>query len=179
MSLKVFDLQCDQGHLFEGWFSSHDDYDKQQARGLLTCPVCHSVHIQKMLSAPHLNLTHPMGSGRAHVAPDGPKHPTPLEAYSPNQSLDTSSSHVANQAAMTTAEMINIQAKMMMRMREMVQATENVGIRFAEEARAIHEGEAPERAIRGLTTPDERQALAEDGIMVVTLPDFLDTSKMQ
>lgn len=179
MSLKVFDLQCDQGHLFEGWFSSLDDYDKQQVRGLLTCPVCHSVHIQKMLSAPHLNLTHPMGSGPAHVPHDGSQQSMHHEAQNPNQSQDIASSHLANQTAMTTAEMIKIQAKMMLRMREMVQATENVGIRFADEARAIHEGEAPERAIRGLTTPDERQALAEDGIMVVTLPDFLDTSKLQ
>ena len=179
MSLKVFDLQCDQGHLFEGWLSSHDDYDKQQARGLLTCPVCHSVHIQKMLSAPHLNLTHSMGSGRALVPHDGPQQPMHHEAHNLKHSQDTSSSHLANQTAMTTAEMIKIQAKMMMRMREMVQATENVGVRFAEEARAIHEGESPERAIRGLTTPSERQALAEEGIMVVTLPDFLDTSKLQ
>jgi hypothetical protein len=61
----------------------------------------------------------------------------------------------------------------------MVQATENVGVRFAQEARAIHEGESPDRAIRGMTTLDERQALAEDGITVVTLPDFLDSSKLQ
>jgi hypothetical protein len=80
---------------------------------------------------------------------------------------------------MTTPEMMKIQAQMMMRMREMVLATENVGVLFAEEARAIHEGYSPERAIRGVTTPDERQALAEDGIMVVAIPDFLDTSKLQ
>lgn len=175
----MFDLQCDQGHLFEGWFSSLNDYDAQQARGLLTCPVCHSVHIQKMLSAPHLNLTHPMGSGRALLANDGPQQSMHRDAQNPNQLQEIPNSHLANQTAMTTAEMIKIQAKMMLRMREMVQATENVGVRFAQEARAIHEGESPERAIRGLTTPDERQALAEDGIMVVTLPDFLDTSKLQ
>lgn len=175
----MFDLQCDQGHLFEGWFSSLDDYDKQQARGFLTCPVCHSVHIQKMLSAPHLNLTHPMGSGRAPVPIDGPQQSMHHESQISNQSQEITSSHLENHTAMTTAEMIKIQAKMMLRMREMVQATENVGVRFAQEARAIHEGESPERAIRGLTTPDERQALAEDGIMVVTLPDFLDTSKLQ
>lgn len=58
MALKVFDLQCEHGHVFEGWFASHDDYDAQQARGLLTCPVCASAAITKRLSAPHLNVAH-------------------------------------------------------------------------------------------------------------------------
>jgi hypothetical protein len=194
MSLKVFDLQCEHGHLFEGWFGSHDDYDNQQARGLLTCPVCHSAHIQKMLSAPRLNLAHPMGSGPAVVPHTGadlttqhdshqpPRHSS-YPARLPDSAQENSSRQFATkadfQSAMTTPEMMKIQAQMMMRMREMVLATENVGVRFAEEARAIHEGDSPERAIRGVTTPDERQALAEDGIMVVAIPDFLDTSKLQ
>ncbi|AHV91835.1 DUF1178 family protein [Bordetella holmesii] len=58
MALKVFDLQCEHGHVFEGWFGSHDDYDAQQARGLLSCPVCASASITKRLSAPHLNVAH-------------------------------------------------------------------------------------------------------------------------
>jgi len=187
MTLKVFDLQCEQGHLFEGWFGSHEDYDNQQARGFLTCPICHSAQIQKMLSAPRLNLTHPMGSGQAVESHKTIHHENHNEArdhaFNLADSQRASSSGLTTEpefkTAMTTPEMIKIQAQMMMRMREMVQATENVGIRFAEEARAIHEGESPNRAIRGVTTSDERQALAEDGIMVVTLPDFLDTTKLQ
>jgi hypothetical protein len=191
MSLKVFDLQCEHGHLFEGWFGSHDDYNNQQARGLLTCPVCHSADIKKMLSAPRLNLSHPMGSGQAVVPQQGTQqqghnHAHNTSSHSPhhtNLSQDNTSHQLATRpasaAAMTTPEMIKIQAQMMMRMREMVQATENVGVRFAEEARAIHEGDSPDRAIRGVTTFEERQALAADGIAVVALPDFLDTSKLQ
>ena len=45
MALKVFDLQCEHSHIFEGWFGSHEDYDAQQARGLVTCPVCGSASI--------------------------------------------------------------------------------------------------------------------------------------
>ncbi|AZY53226.1 DUF1178 family protein [Bordetella avium] len=58
MALKVFDLECEHGHLFEGWFSSHDDYDAQHNRGLLSCPVCASRSIVKRLSAPRLNVAH-------------------------------------------------------------------------------------------------------------------------
>ncbi|HCY54983.1 MAG TPA: DUF1178 domain-containing protein, partial [Oceanicaulis sp.] len=36
-------LQCDEGHGFEGWFSSSDDYESQEKRGLVECPECGSV----------------------------------------------------------------------------------------------------------------------------------------
>ncbi|OZI77940.1 DUF1178 family protein [Bordetella genomosp. 12] len=68
MALKVFDLECEHGHVFEGWFSSHDDYDAQQARGLLSCPVCASGSITKRLSAPHLNVAHLHQSAPAPTA---------------------------------------------------------------------------------------------------------------
>jgi len=58
MGLKVFDLQCANSHLFEGWFGSHDDYDAQQARGLVSCPMCQGTTITKRLSAPRLNVGH-------------------------------------------------------------------------------------------------------------------------
>ena len=56
--MKVLDLQCSQGHSFEGWFGSQSDYDAQRARGMLTCPVCNDSDIVKKLSAPRLNLGH-------------------------------------------------------------------------------------------------------------------------
>jgi len=36
----VFDLECINGHTFEGWFEDKDDLKKQQEQGILTCPVC-------------------------------------------------------------------------------------------------------------------------------------------
>ena len=45
-------LSCDHGHDFEGWFGSSGDYDDQQARGLLACPVCDSQAVRKQIMAP-------------------------------------------------------------------------------------------------------------------------------
>ena len=47
---------------------------------------------------------------------------------------------------------------------------ENVGNRFAKEARAIHDGDAPERPIYGSAKTDDARALIEDGIPVAPLP---------
>jgi len=154
MALKVFDLQCDQGHLFEGWFGSHEDYDAQQARGLVTCPVCASAKVAKRLSAPHLNVAH------LHAPAPAPAPRAATQADDP-------------------AAMARMQAAALRQIRDIIRKTENVGPRFAEEARRIHAGDADERPIRGTATAEERVALKEDGIDVMALPDFLDDDRLQ
>ena len=64
-------------------------------------------------------------------------------------------------------------AEIVAKLREIVRNTENVGPRFPEEARKIHYDEAPARAIRGQASKEESAELAEEGIDVATLPDFL------
>ena len=54
--------------------------------------------------------------------------------------------------------------------REMINRTEDVGDRFPEEARRIHYGEAKDRGIRGRASPDDANALREEGIEVVSVP---------
>jgi hypothetical protein len=54
--------------------------------------------------------------------------------------------------------------------REIAAKTEDVGERFAEEARRIHYKEIPERGIRGVTTRDEAEALIEEGVGVMPFP---------
>src|SRR6266542_557027 len=54
--MKVLNLQCSQSHTFEGWFASEDDFQAQLSRGLVECPLCGDSAINKMLSAPRLNL---------------------------------------------------------------------------------------------------------------------------
>jgi len=44
-------LQCDEGHGFEGWFSSSEDYEKQEASGLVECPECGSVAVTRQIMA--------------------------------------------------------------------------------------------------------------------------------
>lgn len=168
MGLKVFDLQCANGHLFEGWFGSHEDYDSQQERGMLTCPFCQNATIEKKLSAPRLNVGHFDAAERAQGDARG---------------AVTGVSDAANTTVMAASpeaiQLAQIQASIIQQMRELVRNTENVGSRFADEARRIHEGESDERPIRGTATPEEREALVEEGIAVVALPDFLDTDRLQ
>ncbi len=141
--MKVLDLHCSASHVFEGWFASEDDFQDQARRGLVECPVCGDSHITKKLSAPRLNL------GAAPAA-------APAPAVQPAQDM------VAGpQAAM--------QAAWMKAVRHVLAHTEDVGERFAQEARRMHYGETEERGIRGQTTPQEAAELLEEGIEVMPL----------
>lgn len=138
--MKVLDLQCHHQHVFEGWFASEDDFLDQCKRGLVECPVCGDGSISKRLSAPRLNL----GSGRGVPSP----------------AMDIERLEGAEQA---------IQEAWMALARRIVANTDDVGDKFAEEARKIHYGEAKERGIRGQTSRAETEALMEEGIAVMHL----------
>jgi hypothetical protein len=63
-----------------------------------------------------------------------------------------------------------LQAAWLKMVRQVMANTEDVGERFAEEARRMHYGEADERGIRGQASPEETMALLEEGISVLPLP---------
>ena len=149
MGLKVYDLQCDSGHVFEGWFQADSNYEAQRAGGLLSCPVCGSQQVERKLSAPRLNLAH---AGAPAAAPE---RAAPAVAAPPDQGA------------------------LLRQLRQALRQMENVGPRFAEEARRMHEGESDARAIRGTATPEERRALADEGIDCLPIPAFLDDDRLQ
>lgn len=137
-----YDLICDKGHAFDGWFSNSAAYDAQAAKGLVSCTHCGSVKVEKQLMAPGI----PVKSNRKDSSPkkmvSGPVDPR-------------------------LAAMI----EMVREMRKHVEENaEYVGARFAEEARKIHYEEAEHRGIYGEASPDEAKALIEEGIAVHPLP---------
>lgn len=169
MSLKVFDLHCDQAHVFEGWFASAQAYQDQHDRGLLSCPMCGSTQVARKVSAARLNVSNLRAQKRpaAGTAQAG--------AAQPSDSTQVVNAGTPEQQA----RLQQIQAQVLQQLRSMVRATENVGERFAQEARLMHQGQAPERAIRGVATAQQREELADEGIAVVPIPDFLDDDRMQ
>jgi hypothetical protein len=54
--LIVFDLICDEEHQFEGWFRNSEEFETQKETGLLTCPICGSEHVTKLLSPSRVNF---------------------------------------------------------------------------------------------------------------------------
>ena len=137
-----YDLTCDKGHDFDGWFRDSAAYDEQAARGLVSCTVCGSAQVEKQLMAPGI----------------------PVKG---NRKEDPAKKMVAGPVDPRLAMMM----QMVREMRKHVEENaEYVGDRFAEEARKIHYEEAEHRGIYGEASPDEAKSLIEEGIAVHPLP---------
>jgi hypothetical protein len=144
-------LACDAGHDFESWFPSASSYDDQAARGLVTCPACGSGRVGKRIMAPSVaRADKGLKSAPLMPPPAAPEAPRPMALLS--------------EAEREVRTMIRA-------LREHVTANaENVGTRFADEARMIHHGEAEPRSIYGQASPAEARALMEEGVDVAPLP---------
>ena len=145
--MLVVDLVCSSEHRFEGWFSSHEDLETQRERGLLTCPVCGAREVRRLPSAPHVSRGGISTPQRAVATPPETLH-TPTPPIDPAKQL---------QHLMDT-------------LRQRAAQAEDVGQRFADEARKIHHGDAEERPIRGQASAKETISLLEEGISVLPVP---------
>lgn len=141
-----YQLRCADGHDFEGWFRDSTAFEDQSRRGLLTCPHCGAIKVERALMAPSL---------RTSRSRDRQPEPSP----------ETGS------VAMLPDE---LRATLQRLRAEVERHCDDVGDGFAEAARRMHDrkaasGEAT-RGIYGQTTEPEREALAEEGIEVTRIP---------
>ncbi len=169
--MKVLDLQCGAQHAFEGWFASEGDFQSQLARGLVECPLCADKRIVKMLSAPRLNLGGHGGAERIAMDKDAASPPGSADD-APQRSASAASEGANGGVAVLEPShpMAAGPAEFFRALRQIVAQTENVGDRFALEARRIHYGEVKARSIRGQATPRETAELLDEGIEVMPLP---------
>jgi hypothetical protein len=155
-----FALVCDKGHAFESWFRSGDDYETQARRGFVECPSCGSGKVGKAIMSPAIarrdrGRTAPMEPVEAPQA-DAVAVPVPAAPPQPMALLDERQKQLQ-------AMVREIHAKISA-------TTTDVGARFPEEARRMHEGEIPDAPIRGQATLEEARELWEDGIPVMPIP---------
>ena len=147
----VFDLSCDQGHRFEGWFGSSEDFASQMDRGLVACPQCGSENISKAPMAPA-------------VGKKGNQQPMPRQQTAP----DTKDKGLSN--APLTPEVAQALEKLAKAQAKALENSTWVGKDFVEQSRAMHYGERDHAAIHGEATVEEAKDLLEEGVQVAPLP---------
>ena len=139
----IFDLKCKpQGHVFEAWFGSTADYESQCARGLVACPICGAPEVVKAPMAPAV-------AAKSNAAAAASR----LELFTGDPERV--------KAMLAAAAAVQ---------KQMLEGSESVGDRFADEARAIHLGESERRVIHGRATRADAESLIEDGVPVAPLP---------
>jgi hypothetical protein len=143
-------LKCTEDHDFDSWFASGEAFDKLKAGGMVACPACGSTEVRKSLMSPGVRP----GRAKAETPPKEKEagKPRPLAARS------------------------ELERKLTELRRQVEANSDYVGVRFAAEARKMHEGEAPHRSIYGEAKPEEARQLIEEGVPVTPLP-FLPRGK--
>lgn len=144
-----YSLKCGTGHGFDSWFQNAEAFSALGSEGQLSCPVCGDTRVEKDLMAPAVRPARKAVT----TAPPPPARP------------DLSTPASALEEAIAALR------------RQIEENSEYVGMNFAAEARAIHAGEVPERAIHGEAKPDEALAMIREGLPVAPLP-FLPTRKV-
>lgn len=147
-----YSLKCEAGHRFESWFQNAGAFAALETAGQLSCPACGRAKVEKDLMAPSVR---PARKAEALATPPVPETAAP-NLRDPESDLEAAIAALRKQIA---------------------ENSEYVGMNFATEARRIHEGEAPERAIYGEARPEDARKLIEDGLPVAPLP-FMPTRKV-
>jgi hypothetical protein len=143
-----YSLRCAGDHGFDSWFKGADAFSALQGAGQVACPVCGSTEVRKDLMAPAVRPAR-----KASVGPQAEARPD------------------------LSAPASELEARIAELKRQIEENSEYVGMNFAAEARAMHAGEAPGRAIHGEARPEEARALIEEGLPVAPLP-FLPARKV-
>ncbi len=155
-------LKCTNGHSFDSWFQSASAFDKLKAGGHVACAFCGTSDVEKAIMAPRLN------------AKENKKTEAPIpaaEVPAPQPAAEDTAKPVSLSQPGSEAEAA------LAKLKAHVEANSYyVGKDFAKEARAMHTGDSPERAIWGETKLEDAKALIDEGIPVAPLP-FTPTRK--
>jgi hypothetical protein len=150
-------LTCAQHHRFDSWFQSGAAFDRLTGTGQVVCPICGTADVIKSLMSPNVTTADSQAAkdqlARASLPAGRSETGTP---EAPDYPLSAPGSDLERAIAQLR--------------REVEANSEYVGLNFAREARAIHDGQSPQRAIYGEARHDEARKLLEDGVPVAPLP---------
>jgi hypothetical protein len=148
-----YQLRCNAQHEFDGWFKDSATFDRQAKRGLVECPVCGDAKVERAMMAPRL-------------ARKGAVARVVAEAPVPSVAAPEPVAEIASGGRMPAQMRVMLQ-----KLRAEVEKNcDYVGPAFADEVRKIHRGESDRRGVYGETTPEQAEALADEGIEVAAIP---------
>jgi hypothetical protein len=164
-----YSLQCERSHAFESWFQDSASFDKQAKRGLVSCPICDSVKVEKSIMAPQIPR-----KGRTAEQRAGEEKVIRATAKRKKAAATEATAVPAPAPASEPMLMAQQEKELLSKLKELrdhIKANaDNVGEQFPEQARKMHYGEIEHRPIYGDASPTEAKALIEEGVEVLPMP---------
>ena len=162
-----YSLRCERGHAFDSWFQDSASYERQAKRGLVSCPLCDSVNVEKAIMAPQIPR-----KGRTAEQRAGEEKVVRAKARARKEAAEAAPAAPATPSpeSLMMAQDTEFRAKLK-ELRDHIKANaDNVGEQFPEQARKMHYGEIEHRPIYGDASPTEAKALIEEGVEVLPMP---------
>lgn len=150
-----YQLKCDHDHLFDGWFPSIKEFERQQAKQLIVCPTCDSATVDRAVMSPRIGKSKKKTISKEDIL--NKKEEKYRQQFTDNTMM------TANRAKDVLRKMKQL----------IISEYENVGDKFAEEVRKAEKGERDDR-IYGTATTKEVNELLDDGIDLFHVPDVKD-----
>ena len=139
---------CSNQREFDGWFQNIEAFENQKKQGLITCPICGSDKIVKLLTTPSLNTTKKFKDVKNKI----------------NSTL------IAEDNLMANANLKNVSTILRTIKKEIQKNSTYVGKEFVSQVRSMKEGKIKEKPIHGHGSNKEIQELRDDGIDVLNIP---------
>lgn len=158
-----YHVRCCHGHEFDGWFKDSAAFDRLAKRGLVECPSCGDTKVERALMTPAVATREALPAPPEILPPASPPAPPPAQmamATGPVPGGPMSPGVMPDQ----------VRAALQRLRAEVEKHCAYVGPAFAEEARKIHKGESDARGIYGETTPEQAEALQDEGIEFASIP---------
>ena len=150
-SLKCRSLNCSNKKNFDAWFQNIDAFEHQKSKGLVSCPICGSDNIIKLLTTPSLRIAKTNISKKLEYEKKIDKNIfPPISDFRHNKN-----------------DLITVLRAIK---KEIQINSENVGNNFAKEARKMKEGKIEQKSIYGHGTKLEIEELKDEGIDVINIP---------
>ncbi|MEM7695349.1 MAG: DUF1178 family protein [Pseudomonadota bacterium] len=163
-------LRCSNGHTFDGWFRSSADFEAQIERSLVACPHCGDTAVTRALMAPAVRTQKAIAP--AEPAPADPAPSDAAAGETPPKPVPEKPVAPPTHAALSGNDRAKFIAAVKALREAVVSHGTDVGKEFPEEARRIHYGEAEPRGIYGQANREEAEALVEEGIGILPIPNL-------
>ena len=155
-------LVCRKGHAFESWFENSAAYDKQAKRGLVSCPICGDLKVEKAIMSPKIS------SGGKPAEAALPSTPEPPHAPAPGLGVPADAAKAP--VALVSPQEREFRQKLKELREHLTRNADYVGQKFPEVARKMHYGEMDHRSIYGEASPQDAKEMHEEGIQFHPLP---------
>lgn len=148
-----YQLKCNHDHTFDGWFPNITEFERQQGKKLIVCPMCDSTQVDRDIMSPNIGKT---------------KKKTKTKNKKQNDNIEELKKEVLGKEMMMASRAKDVLREIR---KHVISNFENVGDNFIKEVRKAEKGDRDDK-FYGTPSEKEVDKLLEEGIDLFHVPEI-------